>query len=273
MSTIILATDFSSSARNALSYACELTYSQEVKLVLTHIYTIPVSYTGDGVSLSTLNDAFEYAEDQLRAEKMWVKENFPEIQVNTKAVTSSSFTEGLLNEIAEEKPDVVVMGAAKNYGDLWLWDSDTLRALTELPVPVLIVPPNVLYKPVHNIAFACDFRHIGNHTPIDEIKRYAALTKARLHVVNVVNKEAEGADTEHEKEILYEMLKELNPKFHQVKADHVISAISHFASEEQIDCLMVIPRKHGIWESLWQKSHTKELARLNRIPILALHEH
>jgi len=273
MSNIILCTDFSDSSRNALKYTCELTYAGKVNLRLLHVYTIPVNYSGDGVSLSTLNDAFDSVEEQLRTERMWVKENYPEIHVATKAVTAGSFIDGILDEIAEEYADAVVIGAAKDYSDLWLWDSDTLKALIELPVPVLMIPPSITYRPLHKLAFACDMRHIGTHTPVEEIKRFASLTNARLHIINVINKEAEGYNSDAQQAMLQDMLKDLHPEFHQLKADNVISAISNFVTEQQIDSLMLIPRRHGIWDSLLHKSHTKELAKLNRIPILGMHEH
>jgi nucleotide-binding universal stress UspA family protein len=49
-------------------------------------------------------------------------------------------------------------------------------------------------------------------------------------------------------------------------------AIEDFIEKNEIDWLVMIPRKHSFFEGLFHKSHSKAIARRVRIPLVALHE-
>ena len=67
MSTIIICTDFSTTSRNAITYTCNLVQKKEkdVELLLLHIFTVPANYSGEGLSLVTIEDEWRDAETNL----------------------------------------------------------------------------------------------------------------------------------------------------------------------------------------------------------------
>jgi hypothetical protein len=275
MPTIIVCTNFSDTSRNALSYTCSLVNKKADKegitILLLNVYTIPMNYSGDGIAMVTINDALDDAEADLRNELEWVHEEYPGLNLFGK-VTTGRLLEAVRDQINEMAASFVVLGTGGKYGDLWSWDSDILHALRDLPIPVLTIPPNVAYKPLQNIAFACNLKNINEKTPFSTVVNLIRFTEAKLHVVYVRGNELKPESIEATNELMVNNnLKEIEPAYHTLFEDQVVQAIGRFVEENEIQLLLVMPRRHGIWESLFHKSFTKELARLNRLPIMALH--
>jgi len=275
MPTIIVCTNFSDTSRNALLYACSLLQNKgdkaHISILLLHIYTISVNYSGDGIALVTIDDALKYAEEDLHTELEWAHQEYPGLQVSGK-ITTGRLLDGLKEGIEETQASLVILGTGGNYGDLWSWDSNIISALRDLPAPVLTIPPNVAFKPVQNIAFACNLKNVSAQTPFKLIKNLVEFTEAKLHVIYVTVQPVKAGSKEAGNERwVHEQLEELQPIYHTIYENLVVGAIGRFIENHQIQLLLVIPRKHGLWESLFHKSHTEELARLNRLPIMALH--
>jgi K+-sensing histidine kinase KdpD len=137
---------------------------------------------------------------------------------------------------------------------------------------VLTIPPAVAFKPVANIAFASIPGNLHSASPIESIKKLVKYTGARLHVVMVVTA-TYNEEKERQAEVtLRRQLEDINPEYHIINEPHIVQAIGRFVEEQHIDLLVVRPRKHGIWYNLFHKSYAKELAKLNLIPVMALHD-
>jgi len=269
---IIVTTDFSGSSRNALDYACALATKGDYKILLLHIYTVPITYTSDGIALTSVYEAFDHAETLLKEEQQWASENFHYINIEIKA-TTGGLIENLQDEISNGRPELVIMGAVSNYDDLWMWDSELLKALTSLPAPVLIVPMHVRYNEIHNIGFASDYRNVCSLRQISFIKWLTIYSAAQLHVVHITRSKPQDEVVKQENEaLLHDALQDATPKYYAIEDPNIIEALAHFVKEQQIDLLIVVPHKHGLWGSITHQSHTKQLAKLNSIPVLALPE-
>ncbi|GEO11590.1 universal stress protein [Segetibacter aerophilus] len=275
MPTIIVCTNFSETSRNALAYTCSLIKNkadkEEISIVLLHVYTIPANYSGDGIALATINNALDDAEMDLHEELEWVQEEYGGLNVIGKVATGRLLV-GLKNEIDEMQASLVILGTGGNYGDLWSWDGDILNLLRDLPVPVLTIPPDVSFRPLQNIAFACNLKNINSKTPFNTLINIIRFTESKLHVIYVTANALKPGSTEAgNEEMVSNNLKEIEPVYHTIFESRVVQAIGRFVEENQIQLLLVMPKRHGLWEGLFHKSFTKELARLNRLPIMALH--
>ncbi len=270
--TIIITNDFTESSRNAIAYACKLLGDIPYNVQLLHVYTMPVSYASDAVALSSLKDEYDSMQDSMDHDVEKMKAQYPGLTFTGKVVVGS-LIESLRDQIDEVNPEIVVMGAVGDYENLWMWDSELLNSLTSLSVPVLIVPANVGFKPIRNVGFACDYRTLCGTKQINFIKWLVKHTAAKLHVVHVATGKAESESMEADNEaILHEMLEEVTPQYYGIEDPHIIDSIAHFVKEHHLDFLIVIPHKHGVWYNIFHQSHTKQLAKLNHIPILALHD-
>ena len=272
MAKIIVVTNFSESSRNALEYACQFLNNPTTSVLLLNIFSFPGSFTGDGIAIAALSETIANDERKLQEEYEWVRSNYPEINIQAEMVTGV-FLDELYAKAVEENTVLIVMGAGGNYTELLSWDSNIVDAFIDLNIPVLVIPSTVSYHPVKKIAFALNYYRKNLQMPVSMIKRLVHFTNAQLSVINVVSPEEIIDETAKDhKRVLQESLAELAPTYHEPGFKNIFTAIDKFTAEENIDMLIVIPTRHGLWHKIFQQGHTKGLVNLNHIPVLSLRQ-
>ncbi|MCO5237284.1 MAG: universal stress protein [Chitinophagaceae bacterium] len=275
MKTLIVPTDFSAVATNAMNYAAGLALAINASIRLLHVFQIPVSYDNTDIPLPLIDigDLEKIHQDRMDELKEQLETNTSgKLKIEAEA-KPGMLTDHLKELCLELQPFAVVMGTkGAGFVERLLVGSSTLSAIRNLTTPVLVVPPRASFHGVQRIGFACDFKRVAERTPVAPIKEWVNAFNAELHVLNVDEKDKNVRDTAGESVILHDLLDDLNPRFAYVDNPEVEKGISSFAEEKKLDVLIVIPRKHRLLEALFQKSHTKNLAFHSHIPILSVHE-
>jgi nucleotide-binding universal stress UspA family protein len=272
MAKIIVVTNFSESSRNALEYACQFLNNPTTSVLLLNIFSFPGSLTGDAIAIAAMSETIANDERKLQEEYEWVRSNYPEINIQAEMVTGV-FLDELYAKAVEENTVLVIMGAGGNYTELLSWDSNIVDAFIDLNIPVLVIPSTVSYQPVKKIAFALNYYRKNLQAPVSMIKRLVHFTNAHLYVINVVSPQEIIDETAKEyKRKLQENLSELAPTYHEPEFKNIFTAIDKFTAEENIDMLIVIPTRHGLWHKIFQQDHTKGLVNLNHVPVLSLRQ-
>lgn len=274
MKTIIVPTDFSVMANNAMRFATDMAQHINASLMLLHIYQVPVAIGEVPMPLVNVDELQKSSEEKLKTLKEEVEKLTAfKVKVYIEARLGEVVDE-LQNVCATVQPFAVIIGT-KGSGALerMLFGSVTLSAMKHLDVPVMVIPPGVRYKPVHKIGLACDFKNVVAATPEKEIKSIVKEFNAALHVLNVDyhNQHFEG-NTPEESFLLHNMLAEVKPSYHFIEKENVEEGIKEFAETNNIDFIIVIPKKHQFLEGLFHKSLSKELAFHSHVPVMAIHE-
>lgn len=272
MPIIVVVINFSESSRNALAYACGFLQGSKSSLLLLNIFSFPGSISDDPMALAAMSDIIYQDEYKLQQEKKWVEENYPAVQVET-LMETGVFMDVLRDKANDESVSLFVMGASGTYSDLLSWDVNIIDAFVDLQKPVLVVPGNMPYRPVHKIAFAINYYRQQLEKALQMVRKITLYTGARLSVIHVrYPGEAVTEEAEKNKEAVQANLSDLSPVYFEPSFINVIAAIDQFTAAENIDLLVVIPSRQGIWQNIFQKSHTKELVYLNHIPVLSLRQ-
>jgi Universal stress protein UspA and related nucleotide-binding proteins len=277
MKTLVVPTDFSTVSVNAMNYAVDMAQSIQAKLLLLHVYHVPVAYTDAPVSPVTTVSIDEI--------KRTSDERLEDLKMNLLRVTSGQLevlTESRLGDTIDEleelckavQPFAVIMGSHGATGlERMIMGSTTLTAIRHLKCPVIVVPPGTSYRGITKIGLACDFKDVIETTPVDYIKRIVREFGAELHVLNVhYNPDGEENENMLESATLDAMLGDVNPHYHFLNREDVVEAINEFAEARNLDMVMVIPKKHRLIDSLFHKSKSKELVTHSHIPIVSIHE-
>jgi hypothetical protein len=270
MSTIIVLTDFTASSRNALDYACSF-LPASTNILLLNIYPTPFSYSGDGVALASIGDGWNQNQEELETELEWAHEKYPEHSIHYKEIMGELIPE-LEEEAADQNAVMVITGNPDKGNGTRFWEIDILNMLTDLSLPVMVIPKNVQYRPVKNIGFAFKPENITNLTPIYSIEKLVRFTGAKLHIVKVLTKNVDQSSMEQGETLLHEKLDTVDAMYHTVEADNIVAGITSFVQQYQIDILLIKPKKRGIWYRFFHKNHSRALAALDMIPVIALHE-
>lgn len=275
MKSIIIATDFSPAATNALHYGIEMAKTLQASIVLFHAYQVPVSYSDTPillVSVSELQKSAEEQMDHLKKEVEHITGGSVKIYTETKMGNTVDELEEYCKKI---NPFALVMGAKGHTGlDKVLFGSTTLTALRHLSWPVICVPPGKEFGTgIKKIGFACDFREVVQTTPAGFIKTFVAAFNAELHVLNVDYHDKHFTpSTPEQSALLHTMLEDCKPVYHFIENKDVEAGIDDFAEKNNIDLIIAIPKKHKLLEGLFKSSATKELVFHSHVPVLSVHE-
>ena len=272
MAKIIVVTNFSASSRNALEYACRFLHNPTTSVLLLNIFSFPASLAGDAIAIAAMSETLLNDERKLQQEYEWVKNNYPEINIKAEMVTGV-FIDELYAKAKAENTSFIILGADGRYNELLAWDANIVDAFIDLDVPVLVVPSTISYKLVKKIAFAVNYYRKNLEMPVAMIKRLINFTKAQLYVINVVSPNEVVDETAlGYKKMVQDDLAELSPVYFEPEFKNIFTAIDAFTAEENIDMLLVIPTRHGLWHKIFQQDHTTGIVNLNRLPVLSLRQ-
>lgn len=274
MKTIVVPTDFSAISNNATDYAVALAKETGSSILLFYAYQLPVSMTDVPIVLVSMEDLKKNSENKLQEAKKSLEQKSGDgvkIYGEAKLGDTVDELEDLCNKI---KPFAVVMGTKGATGvERVFFGSTTLGTIKHLTWPVIVVPPQKKYSSIKKIGFACDFRQVLNTTPSKIIKEFVKEFNAELHILNVDYKNAHFKDTTPEESlVLHTMFEDLNPVYDFIEDENIESGIEKFAEKNGLDLVITIPKKHKLLESLFRKSHTKDLVFHSHLPIMCVHE-
>lgn len=272
MKTIIVATDFSVTADNAVYYAVDMAQGIKADILLLHIYKLPVTY-GDVAAPVTLPDWEEETDRLLTNLKQQIKQRSHDlVQVNTEVRVGSFLTE--LNTVCERvRPYAVIVGSQGTTAtERFLFGSHAITAMKDLEWPVIAVPRGAIFHAVKKIALACDLEHIETSVPLEEINVFVTDFKAELHVLNVHKSHYYDPEGVFAAGWLEGKLKSIRAAFHFLSGD-IYEAVLDFVAKNEIDLLIVLPKKHSFLEALIHKGHTKQFTLHSPVPLMALHIH
>jgi nucleotide-binding universal stress UspA family protein len=275
MKAIIVPTDFSPTATNAMHYAIHMAAQVKANLILTHVYQIPVSYTDAPIVLVSVEEIRKSATARMQQLKADVEHLAgPQTKVYIEIVMGSVVDE-LENLCNKVKPFAVVMGAKGASGvERVLFGSNTLLAIRRLTWPVICVPPGKTYgKGIKKIGFACDFDKVVDSTPAPAIKELVKTFGAHLDILNI-NPDGEEREGEMPEQslLLQTMMSELKPAFHFIQHRDIEDGINEFAIKNELDLVITIPKKHNLIERIFKETSSKQLIYHGNVPILCMHE-
>ncbi len=272
MKSILVATDFSTAASNAVDYAANMAMAINADLFILHVYPIPVIYSEVPIAINEEDLRWDAEKAIHELKDRLTEKTAGKLKITTEIRMGIFFQE--LKAVCDQiKPYTVVMGSqGTSASDRLLFGSHTVHTMKYLRWPLISVPLGAAFSTVKNIGFACDFGQVADTTPVDEIKMLVNDFHAKLHVLNTGKKEVFNPDIVFGSGQLQEMLAALHPEYHYITHEDTDEGIMDFAEKNHIDLLTVLPKRHGLLDQMIHKSHTKNLVLHCHVPVMALHQ-
>jgi len=272
MKTILAATDFSPVALNAAEYAAEMAVAINAKLILLHVYQLPVMFP-ELPLLITAAELRDNAEDEMRELKDKLHKTVNnKVEVYTE-VRSGDFIYELEKVCKRLNPSYVVIGSQGTTAtERLFFGGHVIKAMKHLKFPLITIPPNAKFSTIRKIALACDFENVVDTTPVGEIKLLLNEFQAELFILNTRPLKDFTGDAVFESGLLQEMLGDLECRYQFIVNKDPDKSIIDFAEKNHLDLLIVLPKRHDFFERLIHKSHSKQFVLHSHVPVLALHE-
>ncbi len=276
MKTIVVPTDFSTISLNAVNYAADLACVIGTNLSLIHVCIIPFTLSEVPPPTINMEEFVTDAEEKIRELKEKINYRLGEKLTIYTVVKQGDVVSEIDEYCNTVNPYAVVMGAESSgaFERFLIGGGKTISSMRKLSWPLIVVPPEVKFVSMKKIGLACDLRDVVETIPGNEIKSLVTEFHAELHVLHV-KKEGEddlGPESVEESGWLQEILVGLNPKYHFIRGTDIEKSISEFAEQNELDLLIVIPKKHNLISKMFQHSHSKRLVLQTHVPVMAIHE-
>ena len=271
MKTIFIVTDFSDASHNASRYGIELADFFGAGVVLFNAYSVPVSIPETYVVIDP-GDIRKSAEEQLQAEVLKLRKSTSQ---KIEILAEEGVAADIIISTAKKYDDCLIVCGMKGEGkSIKKVFGSTVTALSrKSSIPMLVVPSDAIYAPIHNIALASDIDIETDIHTVDMLQDIGEKSGAKLYVVRVIKDTMdEVQELMNRSERMRHHLKSLDPEFVFPHSNNIGEALQDFVKEYNVQLLAMIPHHHNIMERLLFHSETKQLIFHTHVPLLVLPE-
>lgn len=273
MKTILVPTDFSQCANNAMKYALEI--AQQIGTSITVLYVV---YPNEGVDNNMYNAFFrdDYVEQRLSRMKTWAK-NFtrsPRLkEVDVQLECRIGYPVGTICQTATDlDASLIVMGTTGAIGLLGIsLGSVAAGVLSKSKIPVFVVPPDAVFQEAARFAFATDFNMKVSKKSLQIMREILNLQHTGLNIVHVSNEQDHQPDPKQER-ALSERLGTIPHDFHYLHDHDIVQAVHNFLESTDCNGLVTVAHDHSLLHGLFAKSVSGALAQRTAVPMLVLHD-
>jgi nucleotide-binding universal stress UspA family protein len=273
MKTIVVPFDFSPISLNAVNYAADMACAIDAGLSILHIYQVPMAFSEVPIPAEVITDSIKEAEEKLSK----LKEDILLRTGGRLLISTAIKTGGVISELSDYcdtlHPYAVVMGMQGSGAlERFIFGSNTLSAMKNLSWPLIIIPQDAKFSEIRKIGLACDLKKVSETSPVSEIKKLVKDFQAQLHVlhINMEKSAGYGQGIIKQSEILTKMLGDLHPVYHFLHDTGIEEGLTRFAEKNKLDMLIIVPKKHSFFETIFHKSHSKEIALHTHVPVISV---
>jgi len=282
METILVPTDFSPVASNAIDYAMRLAVFFNTRIILLNAYfpvtpvnpyPMPPTNFEAGYSVDIDLKQKDVIIERLNSVKNGICKKL-ERNFDIECVAEIGLPDEVIDAVAKEQNvDLIVMGIVGEAGRIkeHLIGSTALKVARNQGIPTFIIPENVHYKRIRKISFACDLNKTEETDLVYVAKFFGKVFDAELEVVNV-EKPEELTPVEKTMTNLFmeSKLKTIKHEITHLEGRNVARELEDYFRANPTDVILLNPKRHNVFYYLFNQSITKELAFHAHLPLLTI---
>jgi nucleotide-binding universal stress UspA family protein len=269
---ILVLTDFSKNAKNALEFALEFALISKSTISVLNCFDLP--HTKSSIVTSIIDVLKADSEKGLKTIEDYVKtsDRFKGISLNL--YSNIGDMETIVPQVASEvKADLLLMGTkgVSAFEEFFI-GSNTTRMIKSASIPVLAIPESYDYQKFDAITFASDLEPIENKHCIKVLKKMGLVLNKKVNILHILQNE-ETEINSVKRAVLDKMKADLQPVESNsvfVKKEKVSDGLTTYLLNSGGGFLAMIARKHSFFERLFQGSNTEMLAYRTSVPLLSI---
>lgn len=245
MKKILVPTDFSEQAENALKVAVQLAKKFDSEIYLLHMLELPVQDFDLMGSPSVMPEAMFFIKlAEQRLEAMMNQDLLKDINVHKIIKNFPSFS-NIVNTCKELDIDLIVMGSygASGLKEMFI-GSNTEKVVRTSTIPVLVIKSHHAEFTVDRFVFASDFKNDNKETYRQAIE-FAKAFDAKMYLL-FVNTANNFISTQEANERIHDFIKDYDFKNHTITIyndESIEAGVLNFA--KKIDADLIGISTHG----------------------------
>jgi nucleotide-binding universal stress UspA family protein len=278
MKKILLPTDFSDNARNAIDYALYLFEKEECIFHVMNSYQAGPSGLSSTRSKAHGTRLYRAIKDEAeRRVKNLLKDLRDKNQNSLHTFEGLSVSDSLLNAVGritiDKDVDYIFMGTKGSSAIKEIFmGSNTVKVIQNIDFcPIIAVPGDYIFDLPDKIAFATNFEHMYSKIELIPFIDLAKLWNSEITIVHV-DMEEKGLTKQQKrsKNVLIDRLYGLSHSFEEIKGERKISdAIkSYVSNEKEVGMVAMIGYWHSFFEKLTKENVIKRVAFNTEVPFM-----
>lgn len=278
MTNVLIPTDFSENAWNAIRYGLQFFKGEPTNFYLLHVSLSERQGFEDETIANGI--AFDMKDtvgikDKLLEVKKRIEESFANTNHRFYALQAHTFfIEGIKRSVAEKRIDFILMGTkgASGLKEVTI-GSRTGEVITRVKCPTLIIPEKARFVIPKEIVFPTDFNSYYKNKILLTLAKIMTINESALHVFHVTRKEQVLSDSQLEnKNFLDDFLEDKPHSFHFQAAQNIEDALSEFIEINKINMIAMVAKNINFFQRLLFKPSIAKISYHTDTPFFVLHE-
>ncbi len=278
MTNVLIPTDFSENAWNAIRYGLQFFKTEPTNFYLLHVSLSERQESGDKTVVNGIVFDMKDApgiKDKLLVIKKKIERSFSNTNHRFYALHEHSFfIEGIKRSVAEKRIDFILMGTkgASGLKEVTI-GSRTGEVITRVKCPTLVIPEKARYVIPKEIVFPTDFYSYYKNKILLTLAEIMAINESALRVFHVTIKKQELSISQLEnKNFLEDFLEDKPHSFHFQANQNIEDALSEFIEKNNINMIAMVAKNINFFQRLLFKPSIAKISYHTDTPFLVLHE-
>lgn len=275
MKKILVCTDFSTTAQNAVKFAASVCKKYKAELHIMHVFEVPFVFSaGAGMFVGDVKDVQVKAEQKIKKIAEALKKEF-KIVVKS-GVVQGTIVQTVLNTLNKHRYDLLILGIQGNNKVKELLVGSTVVNLAgKTKCPLMVIPQGLKFSPFKKILFAGDDGKKLLSKELKLLKEWNTIQKLALTQFRIDNLEKETQA--YAKNEIKELSKSISATLFPYRnivfySDNIIDGILWIQKKESAELTIVRSRHQNFFSKLFGISKTSELTFKTKSALLILSE-
>ncbi len=275
MKNILLLTDFSKNAFDALTYALHLFEAEKCNFYILNVQKPSGYITADLIHASTTESVYNH---MINSHQEQLKEVVKQLKIMdehqqhsfTPLVTFDDFTHAVNKTLKTHSIELVIMGTSGASGtEEVIFGSNTLQVIRHIKCPTITIPKDFKYQPLKNLMFCMAYQKQFKERSVQILKELLKLYDPELHLIEINNK-AEFLKKESSKERLLEKFKDFNCHYYFIDQLPMWMIVQTATQLLRTDINAVFVERESFFERLFSNSEMAYISHSKKVPLLFL---
>lgn len=277
---ILLPTDFSKNAWQAMNYAIELYQNDHCDFYVLNVFTATSNILESLLNMEPGSELYETAksnsEDGLAEvmDKLTFKYDHNPKHHFESISTFNNPIEAIKELVERKDIDMIVMGTKGETGSVHVAYGSTAVYVMEKVrnCPVIVVPEASKVALPKEIVFPTSFKTHYKKRELAYLIELAQNTGATIAILYVSEDDNLDGNQIEQKEMLEEQLEDVPYQHHTLHYQAVEPAVNMFVESRDSDMVAFINKKHSFFGSILSNPMVKNIGFHSRVPILVMHD-
>lgn len=276
---ILIPTDFSENAFNAIEYAMALFRKENCDFYFLHSYYLPGYSKDNFFSPKPSNMDFEKRKEKAEIKMDKFKSKMEAYEKNDLHEFHylnefGSFYDLMQKKTKENDIHLIVMGTrGKTDNKTIILGSNAVNVMEKIRTcPTLAIPSNIQYTEPNEIVLPTSFRTDYKQKEISTLTTIAKLANAPIRVLHVQKRKTMIEERLKNRDLLNSYLKDSTYTHHTLYNIDLKTAVQAFVQSRQSGMIAFVNKKHNFFGSVFSNPMVRELGMHMNVPLLAMHD-